>query len=494
VLALGWARDDRDDKRFALATATAGTLFGIGFVFATSDWMWPIGIAGIGTAMLFFSERARDARGQVVAAVYAAVSIPLLAVTGIAAFNDWERLAGIEHDIVEPMAWLRWAVLAAVAVVFAVRARPGPVAKVAQIVAAFMGYGAIAQVLPVALLPLVPAVVLVGLAAASARFAWPRLAPAAGALGVLIAAWAIGPVTFWLGGAMASLGGVPMEIDRVVLTTGMLFKNLLVPAVLIGLSLWQWRGQVGRFAFRVAAVGGAVMALVGVHSLYRIGFADAVGSDFVRFGMAQRVVWEALLIGAGWALASRYRRSALALVVAGTLHGIWYTLLLHNPLWAEQAVGAVPVVNWIAPAFGLVFGAMVLLRKLLPGTAERAFQLLVMALVAGFAWATLRQAFHGTLLVAPGVSGTEDILRSILAIILAIGFLLWGIRAQHRDWRIASLVLLIGAVGKVFLFDASGLEGLLRIGSFVALGFSLIGIGWLYSRQLTHDAGGRVTE
>jgi uncharacterized membrane protein len=78
----------------------------------------------------------------------------------------------------------------------------------------------------------------------------------------------------------------------------------------------------------------------------------------------------------------------------------------------------------------------------------------------------------------------ENILRSLLLLVLAIGFLLWGIRQARHDWRIASLVLMLGAVGKVFLFDASGLEGLLRIGSFVALGFSLIGIGWLYSRQL----------
>ena len=71
--------------------------------------------------------------------------------------------------------------------------------------------------------------------------------------------------------------------------------------------------------------------------------------------------------------------------------------------------------------------------------------------------------------------------------VLAVGFLLWGIRGRRRDWRIASLVLMLAAVAKVFLFDASGLEGLLRIASFVALGFSLIGIGWLYSRQLRRE-------
>jgi hypothetical protein len=44
---------------------------------------------------------------------------------------------------------------------------------------------------------------------------------------------------------------------------------------------------------------------------------------------------------------------------------------------------------------------------------------------------------------------------------------------------------LVGAVAKVFLLDASGgLEGLMRIASFVALGLGLSGIGRLYSRSL----------
>ena len=35
---------------------------------------------------------------------------------------------------------------------------------------------------------------------------------------------------------------------------------------------------------------------------------------------------------------------------------------------------------------------------------------------------------------------------------------------------------------KVFLSDMSGLEGLYRIASFIGLGLSLVGIGWLYQR------------
>ena len=47
-----------------------------------------------------------------------------------------------------------------------------------------------------------------------------------------------------------------------------------------------------------------------------------------------------------------------------------------------------------------------------------------------------------------------------------------------------SLAVMVVAVLKVFLVDAAGLEGLARVGSFMALGFSLIGIGWFYNRQL----------
>ena len=70
---------------------------------------------------------------------------------------------------------------------------------------------------------------------------------------------------------------------------------------------------------------------------------------------------------------------------------------------------------------------------------------------------------------------------------LALGFLAWGSVKHTRSWRIGSLVLMLVAVAKVFLIDAAGLDGLLRIASFMALGFSLIGIGWFYSKQLTRD-------
>jgi uncharacterized membrane protein len=233
------------------------------------------------------------------------------------------------------------------------------------------------------------------------------------------------------------------------------------------------------------------LTTIGAHSLYKHVFAIADAGTFVRFGLAERLVWEAALAGLA-VLAHRLGRKWLAFVLAGAAaaHELFYTLLLHNPLWSAQAVGGWPAINLLLPAYALAIGlVLVAKRKLpeLPDQARRALDIAQMVLLALFAFSELRQLFHGTLLVSPGLPMAEDILRSILAIAIAIGFLLWGISHKQRDWRIASLVLMLGAVGKVFLFDAAGLEGVTRIASFIALGLSLIGIGWLYSRYLGSD-------
>ena len=106
-----------------------------------------------------------------------------------------------------------------------------------------------------------------------------------------------------------------------------------------------------------------------------------------------------------------------------------------------------------------------------------------MVLISVGALTLLRQAFAGSIAADAPMTQTEDLLRSMLGILLALFFLFLGNRLQQRSWKVGSLAIILIAVAKVFLVDAAGLEGLLRIASFVALGFSLIGIGWLYSRQ-----------
>ena len=150
-----------------------------------------------------------------------------------------------------------------------------------------------------------------------------------------------------------------------------------------------------------------------------------------------------------------------------------------------------PFANLLAPAFLLPLFWIWQAAQVERDWADRLKLPIIgiqMVLICLFVAASLRQLFHGSLLAVGGVSQAEDICRSLAAIALAIGFLRWGIFKRERPWRIASLVLMLIAVGKVFVVDTSGLEGLMRIASFMALGLSLIGIGWLYSRHLRSDA------
>ena len=45
-----------------------------------------------------------------------------------------------------------------------------------------------------------------------------------------------------------------------------------------------------------------------------------------------------------------------------------------------------------------------------------------------------------------------------------------------------TLAVLVVTALKVFLLDMAGLTGLYRVGSFLGLGLSLIGIGYIYQR------------
>src|SRR3546814_10168966 len=178
---------------------------------------------------------------------------------------------------------------------------------------------------------------------------------------------------------------------------------MIVPSLFVGVPLWRVRGRLPHWPW-VGGLGVAgAIGMVALHILYRHGFAAVVGGDFVATGMTQRLVWEGLLIGFGWLLWRRgLRGGARAFAIAGTAHALYYGLILHNQLWAEQAVGAWPLVNLLLPLVLIPWVGVRLIATLftpVPKSLDRTAQLVAMALVTLFAWATLRPAFHRRLLV-----------------------------------------------------------------------------------------------
>jgi hypothetical protein len=74
---------------------------------------------------------------------------------------------------------------------------------------------------------------------------------------------------------------------------------------------------------------------------------------------------------------------------------------------------------------------------------------------------------------------------SLAWLLTAAGLLFAGVRIPDKPLRLAGLLLLTATILKVFLIDASALDGVLRILSFLGLGIALIGIGKLYSKVLS---------
>jgi uncharacterized membrane protein len=100
----------------------------------------------------------------------------------------------------------------------------------------------------------------------------------------------------------------------------------------------------------------------------------------------------------------------------------------------------------------------------------------------------VRQAFQGAILSGPERPISEFYAYSLAGLVVAIGLILAGMRLPDKALRLAGLALLTATLLKVFLIDASELEGLYRILSFLGLGIALIGIGRLYGPVLRAES------
>jgi uncharacterized membrane protein len=247
-----------------------------------------------------------------------------------------------------------------------------------------------------------------------------------------------------------------------------------------------------------------VAGLFAAAALY-IWFKQAFGlsgqEDFVARGLIERTIVTQALFAAGWLLAAgivrppriepelaRLGGTMLTIVAAARL--VWFDMLLHNPLWTDQWVGTIPLLNLILPAFLLSAAWLYAARRRAAAATRSGLWLatFLLALIAGVAL-MVRQAFHGAILTGGAMPTAEAYGYSLAGLVVAIALILAGIRLPDKALRLAGLVLLTATIVKVFLIDAADLEGVLRILSFLVLGIALIGIGRLYGPVLRAERG-----
>ena len=477
-----WMLRLREDRRwFAGLLGSATALAFAALLMVTPGWSAPL-IASIALLPAFvLLYRRGDTAIARLCSIGCAVLLGALIATD-AFFEEAALLGGDAGATTTWQAVLRWTAAAAPFGALAALTREPAMRHSAEVVGAFLVYGALAQILPSDVL----AWTAVACAFAVWHFAGERQA-AQGTFTFVALLWALVPLLTWLEAGAASLAADPVYAIDLPLPKSVLLRILPLAAALAILP--SLRAIRAVETLRPAWLAAPVL-LISAHVLFKQLLAIETETRFVALGLAERTLWEALLLGLAWLAATGVASVAprrwlgIGLAAAALLHFTIYTGLLHNPLWDRQALGAVPVANLATAAYGIAIIAALSLRRWLTERLRPAFDGVVIALSSVLVLTLLRQAFEGSIPAGIPLSQTEDLMRSLAGILLALFYLFLGNRLSQRSWRIGSLVMILLAVAKVFIVDAAGLEGLLRIASFMALGFSLIGIGWVYSRQL----------
>ncbi|GAA4109741.1 DUF2339 domain-containing protein [Aminobacter aganoensis] len=317
------------------------------------------------------------------------------------------------------------------------------------------------------------------------------------------------PVLGWLsvGAAVAVLARIgfdPTIVGADRLGTTPVFNWILpgygIPAIAFGFAAWQLaRTTNGRPRLVMEAVA-ALFSLLAVAMLVRHAMNGGVITSNSPT-LAEQAIYTLIALGGGGILVALDMRSpspvlrygSLAIGVLSVLSVLGQHFLVLNPLFTDEGTGSIPLFNLLFLAYLLPALAAAALAYYARGKRPKwysAMLALVAALLA-FAYATLsvRRLFQGEHIgLWAGLGQVETYSYSALWLAMGVGLLVAGVTLRSQVLRIASAALISIAVAKVFLFDMSELEGVLRALSFIGLGAVLIGIGLFYQRLLTRAA------
>ncbi|MER8639113.1 DUF2339 domain-containing protein [Mesorhizobium sp. M1365] len=332
---------------------------------------------------------------------------------------------------------------------------------------------------------------------------------AAAVVPALATRWRSYPVLGWIsvGAVIAVLGRAafdPTIVGAEFLSKTPVFNWLLlgygVPALAFGFAAWQLARTINGRPRLAMEAGAALFALLTVAMLVRHAMHGGV-IDTAAATLAEQAIYTLIAIGAGAILVAIDMRSPSSVLrygsIAAGVVSVAFIVLQHflalNPLLTDESTGSIPVFNLLFLAYllpAVAAGALALYAR--DKRPKWYAQMLAMvAAVLGFAYATLsvRRLFKGEFIgLWSGLGQLETYTYSALWLVIGVVLLTAGVWLKSQVLRIASAALISIAVLKVFIFDMSELEGVLRALSFIGLGAVLIGIGLFYQRLLTRAA------
>jgi uncharacterized membrane protein len=269
---------------------------------------------------------------------------------------------------------------------------------------------------------------------------------------VSLAATLLGP----LGALWLSQGLPPTRLRNV---TRLIVETGLVAAASI---------SAGVVTARILPQGLGLHAQIGLQAtvLMSLAWSQARRSALPFGQRVRRVLAWVLGIGAAGLL-------ALALVPASTVFGAW---IFQTP------VSGWPVLNDLILAYLLPGVLLILLAD------WRSLRAAGWALAAVWAACAIRHLWQGAdLALWRGVAQGELYAYTFAMLVVGGVLLARAVLAGRSDLRKLGLVVIAVAAAKAFLIDASGLDGLLRVGAFLGLGLSLAGLAWVNGWAVARD-------
>jgi uncharacterized membrane protein len=128
---------------------------------------------------------------------------------------------------------------------------------------------------------------------------------------------------------------------------------------------------------------------------------------------------------------------------------------------------------------GLLLLALSLRLPHLPRLLRLGFAALGAAFAALYVGLEIRRFWQGDDLSVYGVSQPELYSYTVAMLVVGAGLLYQAIARRSSVLRRIAMGVIALTIAKVFLIDASGLSGLTRVFSFLALGLSLAALAWL---------------
>ncbi|MBD0415834.1 DUF2339 domain-containing protein [Oryzicola mucosus] len=317
------------------------------------------------------------------------------------------------------------------------------------------------------------------------------------------------PVLGWLSAALAVVVIGRIALDPTIvgadrLSTTPVFNWLLlgygVPALAFLAAAWQLRRTADGRPRLIMEAATALLSLLTVAMLVRHAMNGGVITSSAPT-LAEQAIYTLLALGSGGIMVSLDMRSPSSVLRYGSLGmgvvSAAFIAIQHfgllNPLFTGESTGRIPVFNllflgYLLPAVaaaGLAWYA----RDKRPKWYSAMLAAMASLLVFAYATLSVRRLFKGEYIGSwAGLEPWETYSYSALWLIMGVGLLVAGVQMKSQVLRIASAALIVVSVAKVFLFDMSELEGVLRALSFIGLGAVLIGIGLFYQKLLTRAA------